>query len=96
MIDIIKKLFGGNSGNQPGPDQGPVVEYKGFEILPTPGKSGGGWSTAATISKSSDGETKTHYFIRADTTSTREAAVELTVNKAKMCIDQIGDQIFSG
>ena len=95
MIDIINRLFGGSNGSKPDPEQTQVIEYKGFDILPTPSKSGGGWSTSATISKSSDGETKTHYFIRADTTSTRDAAIELTVNKAKMCIDQIGDQIFS-
>jgi hypothetical protein len=94
MIDILNKLFGSKNGSEPG-EQSQVFEYKGFDILPTPSKSGGGWSTAATITKTSDGETKTHYFIRADTTSTRDAAVELTINKAKMCIDQIGDQMFT-
>jgi hypothetical protein len=94
MIDIINKLFGSKNGSKPEqPEE--VFEYKGFDILPTPSKIGSGWSTAATISKTSDGETRTHYFIRADTTSTRDAAVELTINKAKMCIDQIGDQMFN-
>jgi len=96
MIEIFKNLFGGGNGNQAGSEQAQVVEYKGFDILPTPAKINGGWSTAATISKTIEGETKTHQFIRADTTSTRDAAIELIINKAKMCVDQKGDEIFSG
>ncbi|WP_424948039.1 HlyU family transcriptional regulator [Candidatus Spongiihabitans sp.] len=72
-----------------------VVEYQGFNIQPTPNKVSGGWSTEARISKAIDGETKTHHFIRADTTASRDAAAELVVAKARVMIDQAGEQIFS-
>ncbi|WP_423907737.1 HlyU family transcriptional regulator [Candidatus Spongiihabitans sp.] len=72
-----------------------AVEYQGFDIQPTPNKVSGGWSTEAVISKVIDGETKTHHFIRADTTASQKGAVELTISKARTMIDQAGEQIFS-
>lgn len=71
-----------------------VVEYQGFDIQPTPNKVSGGWSTEAIISKQIEGETKTHRFIRADTTASKEGAVALILSKAKVMIDQVGEKIF--
>ncbi len=94
MFGFIKKLLSGDGTEaQPTPD--PATEYQGFSIIPSPREGGGGWSTEAVISRIIDGETKTHHFIRADKTGSRDGAVELILNKSRMTIDQLGDNIFS-
>ena len=85
------------------------MEYDGFSITPCPRKVGGGWSTEAVIRKpvggesaggesvdgeSAGGEMKQHAFIRADVSTTREAAIALIISKAKTLIDQQRDRIF--
>ena len=93
MFIFIKSIFSGKGNGQSGGE--PAIEYNGFVIQPTPNKVDGGWSTTAIISKTVDDETKTHNFIRADTTTSKDSAVELIVSKAKVMIDQAGDKIFS-
>ena len=97
MIQFFKKLFAHGS---PSPAKAePAVEYDGFSITPCPRKVGGGWSTEAVIRKtvggeSAVGEIKQHAFIRADVSTTREAAIALIISKAKTMLDQQGDKIF--
>ena len=96
MINFIKKLFGGDTSGKEKPEQmDPPIEYKDFQIFTCPKEVAGGWSTEAKICKTVDGEEHTHHFIRADKTSTRDSAIELTLSKAKMTIDQVGDRLFS-
>ncbi len=94
MIKILKSIFGGKNGGSQRAEQ--AVEHNGFSIQPTPNNINGGWSTEAIISKIINGETKTHNFIRADTSGSRDGAIELIISKAKMFIDQAGEKIFSG
>ena len=102
MIQFFKKLFARGS---PSPAKAePAVEYDGFSITPCPRKVGGGWSTEAVIRKPVGGEPagaepaadamKQHAFIRADISTTREAAIALIISKAKTLIDQQRDRIF--
>ena len=49
---------------------------------------------AARIEKEVNGEVKTHRLIRADTLESHGAAVEASVGKAKLLIDQLGDRLF--
>jgi len=93
MIGIFKKLLGGSKAPTQAADE-PAIEYNGFRIVASPQEGEGGWSTEAKISKEFDGETKTHHFIRADKTGSRDGAVELTLNKCRQTIDQLGDRIF--
>jgi hypothetical protein len=93
MTGIFKKLFGGGKASAQAADE-PAIEYNGFKIVPSPQEGDGGWSTEAKISKEVDGETKIHHFIRADKTGSRDGAVELTLNKCRQTIDQLGDRIF--
>ena len=93
MFGFIKKMMAGSDSEKP-PVADPPTEYSGFSIAPCPRQEGGGWSTEATISKEIDGEIKTHHFIRADKTGDREGAVTLTLNKCRMTIDQVGDDLF--
>ena len=91
MANFFTKLFAGGSEE---PKPGESVTYKGFVIQPAPQNQGNGWTTQAVISKTEDGVTQTHEFIRADTTANREGAVQLTVSKCMVLIDQAGDTIF--
>ena len=91
MSGFFKKLFGASS---PEPRLEESVTYKGFQIQPAPQNQGNGWSTQAVISRTEDGVTQTHEFIRADTTADRDGAVQLTVSKCMVYIDQAGDSIF--
>jgi len=74
MFGLIKKLLGGAPA-EAASTQEPPVDYKGFNIVAAPRESTGGWSTEAIITKQFDGESKTHHFIRADKTGSRDGAV---------------------
>lgn len=96
MLGFLKNLFGGGPRKEPEPGKAePATEYNGFTIVPAPRQEAGGWSTEGTISKTVDGELLTHHFIRADKTGSREGAVDLTLNKARQTIDQLGERVFA-
>ena len=92
VFEFLKKLFAGGGGPQTA--TGDPVEYNGYVIVPMPQKAESGWRVAGTVSKEIDGESKTHTFIRADTSADVEGTIELTVMKAKRLIDEQGDRIF--
>ncbi len=72
-----------------------AVEHKGYRILPAPYLNNtGSYQTAGTIEKDTPDGVKKHEFVRADTSDSRDAAVEHTISKAKQLIDQLGDGIF--
>jgi hypothetical protein len=71
------------------------IEYKGFQILIEPRKTGGQFGVGARMLRTIDGEQREHRFIRADMLPSAEACTEVTLNKAKMTIDQLGDRIFT-
>ena len=93
MIRFFKKLFRGGPPSLAKEEQ--AVEHGGFSISPCPRKVGGGWSTEAVIRKQVGDETKQHAFIRADASTSKEAAISLIISKAKTLIDQQGDKILS-
>ena len=92
MFGFLKKLAGTSTG---APEAEPATEYNGYQITPHPRQEGGGWTTEATITRVVNGETRRHHFIRADKTGSREGAVELTLNKCRQTIDQLGERIFA-
>ena len=92
VLGFLKNLFTGSG--EPQTVAGDPVEYNGYTITPMPQKAESGWRVSGAISKQVDGEEKTHTFIRADTSSDTNGAIELTVMKAKRVIDEQGDRIF--
>ncbi len=70
-----------------------AIQYWGFHMIPK--NAGGGWSTEAVISKQINGEVKSHHFIRADQTNSRQSAIALATAKARIVIDQSGENIFA-
>ncbi|WP_300031749.1 HlyU family transcriptional regulator [uncultured Roseobacter sp.] len=93
-MSFLKKLFGGGGGGGDKAPDAEVVTYKDFRITPTPIAEGNTFRISATIEKDTDGETRSHSLIRADTLQGREAAEEASVSKAKQVIDEQGDRIF--
>ena len=91
---VMKFLRGLLGGGEAGGAQHEVVEYEGFSIQPTPEKRDSGLSTCGVISREADGELRSHRFIRADTSSSVDGAVELTVRKARQLIDEQGLRLF--
>ena len=89
-MKFFKSLFGSKDEAR----EEEAVQYSGFSIQPTPKNVSHGWTTEAIITLQKDEETLTHHFIRADTTSDRAGAVKLTVSKAQVMIDQVGEDIF--
>ncbi len=92
MIEFIKKLF------QSEPAEEPVAvefEYKGFKVSVKPRRVDGGYGVGGTISKEIDGQLLEQPFIRADSMASKDVCIEVTTNKAKMTIDQMGDSLFS-
>jgi hypothetical protein len=96
MFAKIKAMFAGLGRGQ-GASEGPpaeAVEYKGYRIRPAPYQANGLYQTAGVIEKDSPEGVKEHRFVRADTHSSREAAIDFTISKAKQIIDLQGDRIF--
>ena len=93
MLGFLKNVLGGG-GEEREPKGAEPVEHAGFTIVATPRKASGGWSTEGHIRKVIDGETKDVHFIRADTSTSREAAITLSVSKARKIIDEQGERVF--
>ena len=65
-------------------------EHKGFSIETQPLKEGDTFRVQGWIRNAG----KEHHFIRADQSHSLEGGHELSLFKAKQCIDQLGDQLF--
>ena len=89
-MSLLSKLFGGSKNHLADPE-----EYNGYRIFPEPAAEGSGYRIGARIEKDSDGETLVHHMIRADTYQAKDTAVEASLSKAKLLIDQQGDLMFT-
>jgi len=92
MFGFLKNVLGGGGDREP--EGAEPVAHEGFTIVATPRKANGGWSTEGCIRKVVGGEAKEVRFIRADTSASREAAIALSVSKARKIIDEQGEQVF--
>jgi len=66
-------------------------EHKGFSIETQPLKEGSSFRVQGWIRKNG----QEHHFIRADQSHSVEGGHELSLFKAKQCIDQMGENIFN-
>ena len=94
MLGFLKNVFGGSGGGEREPEGAEPVEHAGFTIVATPRQASGGWSTEGHIRKVIDGEAKEVHFIRADTSTSRDAAITLSISKARKIIDEQGERVF--
>jgi hypothetical protein len=86
------KIFGG--GQQEGRAALAEIDHEGYSIAATPIREGNQYRLAATISKTIDGNVRTHRMIRADLFSSAQDAAEAAIAKAKRVIREQGDTIF--
>ena len=92
-MGFFSKLFGLNK-HEPKVAEVEPIEYEGYLIYPEPKAEGGQYRIAGRICKQFDGEVKTHVFVRSDLLSSKQDAETFMLNKAKMFIDQTGDNMF--
>lgn len=92
ILSGLKGLFSGTENAPEAAEES--VEYKGFEIMPAPMKEGAQYRVAATITKGEGESQKVHKFIRSDLIPSRDECIEITLRKAKLSIDQMGDNLF--
>ena len=93
FLSNLKSLF--LTGSNESAKSEEAIEHKGFLIIPAPKPEGGQYRVAATISKGEGESLQTHSFVRSDLIGGRHECLEVTVRKAKMTIDQLGDRIFN-
>lgn len=93
ILSSLSKIFSGSPSSNAAPAADPV-EYNGFLIVPTPQPDQGQYRVCAEITKGEGESLKSHNFIRSDLVANRDECIELTLRKAKLTIDQMGDQIF--
>lgn len=91
-MSFLKKLFGGGAASES--KAASVVEHKDYRITPSPIREGSKYRICAMIEKDVEGEVKTHKLIRADTVDDAGQAAEISIEKAKAMIDQMGDGVF--
>lgn len=68
-------------------------EYKGFRIAASPKSEGSQYRVAGVIEKDGD-PIQRHSFVRADLIPSQEEAVNFSIKKAELMIDQLGDRVF--
>lgn len=93
-MSFLKRLFGGGDKAAVEPKSDAPIAYKDYKIVAAPMADNGQFRVSGVISKDVNGEIKTHKFIRADVFSDRDAAVQATIRKAQLIVDQSGDSIF--
>lgn len=71
------------------------LHYKGYEILPTPDRSGGQYRVSALIRQRREGGMREQRFERSDMLPDRESCIELTRTKVERYIDEQGDGLFN-
>jgi hypothetical protein len=96
-MSFLRKLFGlGGAGEGGGgePAASETEHYKGYAIRATPFKADGQYQTCAVITREVDGVPKEHRLIRADRFPGLDAAVDVSLRKARQMIDEQGDRLF--
>ncbi|NTJ42060.1 transcriptional activator HlyU [Agrobacterium larrymoorei] len=100
MASFFAKLFSafGSGQSEQTPQKTEAAQahpYGDCLIYPTPMKEGGQYRLAGRIEKKAGDEVLVHEFVRADMFSSLDDAVECTVRKAQLIIDQNGPSLFT-
>ncbi len=90
-MSFWKKLFGG--GEEPAQAQAKSLDYGGFVVRATPFKQNERYQVCGVITRNVDGVVKEETFIRADSFTLLDDAVETTFAKARQIIDSNGAEL---
>lgn len=94
MLNLLKRLFAGGGGGATAVVESDPEDYQGFQIVATPRQVSGGWSTEGIIRKEIEGTLQESTFIRADTSMSRDDAVQVALSKGRKIIDEQGERLF--
>ncbi|NOU05070.1 MAG: hypothetical protein HOO99_02695 [Hyphomicrobiaceae bacterium] len=94
-MSFLKRLFGGGGSEAKSTSKTTAsVEHKGFNIEAQPFVEGGQYQVAGLITKTVDGEVKSHRFVRADRCASADDATQIALAKGRQIVDQNGDRVF--
>ncbi|MBW9077634.1 transcriptional activator HlyU [Agrobacterium pusense] len=102
MASFFSKILSAFGSGQPSSDapqktaQAEPHAHGDYVIYATPIKEGGQFRLAGRIEKKAGDEVLVHEFVRADVFTSLDDAVEFTIRKAKLIIDQNGSSLFPG
>lgn len=96
MAGFFKRLFGSAANENEPQGNDPDEVYKEVELFARPVGEGGQWRVAGMLRKQIDGEAVERNFVRADLLPDKETARSMTLDKARMIIDQNGDSLWRG
>lgn len=93
---FLRRVLGGGTSaeSETEPAVAAREDYEGFELRAAPVKEGNRWRVGGCIVKNVDGTEKTHEFVRADTFPEHDDAVAISMDKARLIVDQLGDRMF--
>ena len=94
---FLSKLFRwkGDRGDSPVElEAATEADYKGFTIRSTPIREQGQYRVSGSIEKMVGGVAKHQTFVRADRSPNLDEITEMGLMKARLMIDQQGDQLF--
>jgi hypothetical protein len=93
-MSFLKKLFGGGSGAAPSAPPEETQEHKGYRILAHPVAENGGFRVSGTIVREDASGRREKRFERADRSTSRDEAVDITFQKGRLMIDQLGAAVL--
>jgi hypothetical protein len=95
-MSFLKSLFGGRdkAESEAGASVAKEIEHNGFTIQATPYKDGGQYQTSGIVAKVIDGVRKEHKFIRADRFASLDEAVDCSLTKGRLMVDEQGERLF--
>jgi hypothetical protein len=88
-VSFLKKLFGGGAS---APASHPTQEHRGWTITAHPVPEGGQHRVSGTLAREIDGVRREKRFERSDRLASRDEAVDMTFQKGRLMIDQLGDR----
>ena len=89
LLSVLKHIFSGNSANTV-IKANDAVEYQGYTIVTQPQATDNSYRVNGFIRK----DRQEHHFIRSDRVTSLSECHQLTLQKAKVTIDQLGDKLF--
>jgi hypothetical protein len=100
MASFLSKIFSAFSGSASGTEPAQAVSsepvlHGDCRIYAEPQREGSQLRLAGRIEKEVNGETLIRTFIRADLFTSKDDAIECTVRKAQLIIDQNGPSLFA-
>jgi len=90
MLNRFLSLFrAAGTGDEPA-EVAATERYEGFELQARPRREGGVWRVGGRICRPGDPDGPSHDFIRVDTMTSHDEAVQLSLVKARQLVDERG------